>query len=148
MKKSSFMIIVLVFSLFACAQKPPKNVADQFAAKFPAITKVAWDQEEPGEWEAEFKMNGTEASASFDNNGNWLETEQEVKKKDLPALVREAVDAAYKDWSIEEVVSIETPDFTGYEFGIKKGKTEMEILVSPDGKITVKKEGEGDEGKK
>ena len=38
--------------------------------KFQNATKVKWDQEEENEWEAEFKMNGDEMSASFDNAGN------------------------------------------------------------------------------
>jgi hypothetical protein len=132
------MVAVLAISLVACAQNPPKSVADNFNMKFQNATKVKWDQEEENEWEAEFKMNGDAMSASFDNAGKWLETEKELKKNELPANVLKAVKASYVDWKIEAVESIETPDFKGYELGIEKGKEEHEILVTADGKITVK----------
>ena len=140
------MIAALAFGLFACAQTPPKAVTDNFAKKFSSATKVKWDQEEENEWEAEFKMNGTEMSASFDNAGKWMATEAELSEKDLPAAVLKAVKAAYGDWKIEDVESIETPEMKGYELGIEKGKEELEITVTADGKITVSKEtDEGDE---
>ena len=74
MKHSVIIVVVLAVSLFACAQTPPKSVTDSFNSKFAEATKVKWDQEEANEWEAEFKMNGSEISASFDNAGTWLET--------------------------------------------------------------------------
>lgn len=146
MKKSIIIVAALTFGLFACAQNPPKQVTDNFAKKFTGATKVKWDAEEENEWEAEFKMNGNEMSASFDNAGKWLTTEAELKEKDLPAAVAKAVKAAYADWDIEVIESIETPDFKGYELGIEKGDTEMEIQVTTNGKIKVNKEsGEEDE---
>ncbi len=39
MKKSIFMVAVLVISLVACAQNPPKSVADNFNMKFQNATK-------------------------------------------------------------------------------------------------------------
>ncbi len=104
--------------------------------------KVKWDQEEENEWEAEFKMNGDEMSASFDNAGKWLETEKELKKNQLPAAVLKAVNAEYAGYKMDEAAEIEKPDFKGYELGIEKGEEELEILVTADGRITVNKESE------
>ncbi len=142
MKKSVFIIAVLAISIVACAQTPPKSVSDNFNSKFSGATKVKWEQEEENEWEAEFKMNGEEMSASFDNAGKWLETEKELKKNELPATVLDAVNTEYAGYKIEEAAEIEKPDFKGYEFGIEKGEEELEILVSADGSITVNKESE------
>ncbi len=148
MKKSIFITFALAFGLFACAQTPPKSVTDNFAKKFNGATKVKWEQEEENEWEAEFKINGKEMSACFDNVGKWTATEAELSEKDLPAEVMKAVKAAYPDWKIEDVESIETPEMKGYELGIEKGKEELEIVVTADGKITVNKESEeGDKEK-
>ena len=140
MKKSIFIIVALAFGLFACAQTPPKSVTVNFAKKFTGTTKVKWDQEEENEWEAEFKMNGNQMSASFDNAGKWLETEKELKKSDLPEAVQNAFNTNYSGYKIDEVAEIEKPDFKGYELGIKKGDEKLEILVSPEGKIVSKKE--------
>ncbi len=140
MKQSIIILTVLAMSLFACAQTPPKSVTDNFNSKFSGATKVKWDQEEENEWEAEFKMNGSEMSASFDNAGKWLETEKELKKSALPKAVLDAFNANYSGYKIEEASAIEKPDFKGYELGIEKGKENLEILVTADGKITAKKE--------
>ena len=140
MKKSIFIIAVLVIGLGACAQTPPKSVTDNFNSKFAGATKVKWDQEETNEWEAEFKMNSHEMSASFDLTGKWLETESKLKKSDLPEKVLSAVTKEFDGWKIESVESFETPEMKAYELGIEKGDTEMEIQVSADGKIISKKE--------
>jgi hypothetical protein len=146
MKKSMFIVTVLAISLVACVQNPPKNVADNFSKKFQNATKVKWDQEEENEWEAEFKMNGEAVSASFDNAGKWLETEKELKKKELPAAVLNAFNSKYAGYKIDEASTIEKPDFKGYELGIEKGEEALEILVTADGNITsAKKVEEGED---
>ena len=140
MKKSIFVIAVLAISLVACSQTPPKPVTDNFNSKFAGATKVKWDQEEENEWEAEFKMNGHEMSASFDNAGKWLETESELKKSDLPESVLSAVNLEFDGWKIEGIEKLESPEFTGFELSVEKGKQEFEVQVSVDGKIISKKE--------
>lgn len=145
MKKSIFIIAALTIILVACAQNPPKSAADNFNMKFQNATKVKWEQEEENEWEAEFKMNGDEMSACFDNAGQWLETEKELKENELPATVFDTVNAEYAGYKIEEAAEIEKPDFKGYEIAIEKGKEELELLVTADGKITVNQESEEDE---
>ncbi len=140
MKQSIIILAVLAMSLFACAQTPPKSVTDNFNSKYPGVTKVKWDHEEANEWEAEFKMNSNTMSASFDNTGKWLETEKEVKKNELPVTILNACNTNYSGYKINEASEIEKPDFKGYELGIEKGKEELEILVTGDGKIVAKKE--------
>lgn len=136
MKRLVIITAVLAFSLFACGQTPPKSVTDNFNSKFSGATKVKWDQEEENEWEAEFKMNGSEMSASFDNAGAWLETEKEIKEKDLPTAVSKAISEKYSGYDIDEVSEIEKPGFSGYEIAIEKGEEMLEIQVTPDGKIS------------
>jgi hypothetical protein len=147
MKKSIFFIIALALGLFACAQTPPKAVTDNFAEKFTGASGVKWEQEEENEWEAEFKMNGAEMSASFDKAGAWLETEKEMKKKDLPATVTNTIKAQFPKAKIEEASEIQTPDFKGYEIALENGETDIEVLVTADGKLTVNKESKEEDEK-
>ena len=142
MKKTIVALFTGLIALMACAQNanPPKAVSSAFSEKFGTVKSVKWDQEEANEWEAEFKMNGNEMSASFDNAGKWLETESEINKKDLPENIVNAFKAQYEGWKIEQVEKIEKPDFVGYEMSIEQEDNEKEILISRDGQITVKKE--------
>ena len=57
MKKTLFSILLLSFGLFACAQKPPQAVTDNFAKKFANASKVDWTRKK--------KMNGKQ-------NLNWM----------------------------------------------------------------------------
>jgi len=135
MRKSVFVIAVLAFSLAACSPTPPKPIADNFNSKFSGATKVKWDQEEENEWEAEFYLDGNEMSASFDNAGNWLETEKEIKANELPSTVAEVVNSKYSDYKVEEMAELIKSDFLGYEISLKKGDTEIEIQVLSNGTI-------------
>lgn len=145
MKRSVIIMAVLAFSLFACGQKPPKSVTDNFNSKFAGATKVNWDQEEDNEWEVEFKMNGSEMSASFDNDGTWLETESEIEEKDLPTVVKAKLAMNYWGYEMKEVEKMEKPGFSGYEIAIAKGEEKLEIQVNPVGIIVNVKEVEVDE---
>lgn len=137
MKKQILFTIALVIALFACTQDPPKKVTDAFTNKFTNTTDVRWEQENENEWEADFKSEGTEMSASFTNDGKWLETETLLNKKDIPADVYKAVLLKFEGWEVDEVESIETPDFKGYEMVLEKEDTETEILVSESGEIQI-----------
>jgi hypothetical protein len=133
-------LVIGMFSFTACGQKKdvPQKVKTAFTQKFPDAQKVKWDMEEENEWEAEFKINGKEMTACYDNTGKWLETEFEVKIKDLPAEVFKAINLKFEGFEIEEAESIEKPDFKGYEILLEIEETEVEILVTSDGKLTIK----------
>ena len=133
-------LVIGMFSFTACGQKKdvPQKVKTAFTQQFPNAQKVKWDMEEENEWEAEFKMNGKKMTACYDNKGKWLETEVEVKMKDLPAEVFKAINMKFEGFEIEEVESIEKPDFKGYEILLEKKETEVEILVTSDGNLTIK----------
>ncbi len=154
MKKIFLFATAALTSLYACAQTAPKPVADAFAKKFAAATEVKWEQEGQ-EWEAEFKSNGAEMSASYDAAGKWLETETELKKSELPAELFKAVMLKFKGWDIEEVVKLDSPDFKGFELQLEKSNTTIEITATNGNDIVIKevmvKEKEGkkkEDGKK
>jgi len=134
----------------ACAQKKsnvPEKVKSAFSQKFPTAKKVKWDKENENEWEAEFKMNGEEYSANFTSDGIWKETEHEIEKSDISTAVKQTLDKEFAGYDIEEVEVSETMDGKVYEFAMEKGETEMEVAISPDGKVVkkeVKKEDEED----
>jgi hypothetical protein len=137
---------ILVICLFAIcsvtnAQKtPPAAVSKAFAEKFRNVEKVKWSMEEATEWEAEFKMNGKEASASFDLAGKWLETEIEIEKSELPAAVKDAINKQYSGAKIGECSNIDSPTFTGYEIAMNDKGKKFEVQVTKDGKLKVNKE--------
>lgn len=152
MKKLTFFVaLIICFGFQSISQVViPENVMEGFSKKFPAAKKVKWEKENDAEFEASFKMDGKTMSANFDNNGNWLETEWDVKVKDLPKVVTDAVYQQYPCFEIEGAEYCESPGFTGYEMEIEKCKRkveeEKEIRVSKDGQsIEELKEEAGEE---
>ena len=128
------MAMVLVVSAQVV---PPQQVSDAFGKKFSGAEKVEWGQESPTEWEAEFVMAGTEKSANFSSGGEWIETESDICKKDLPAEIFKTLALTFDGFEIEEIGSLEKPGFTGYEIELEKGQTTVEILALTDGTFTL-----------
>ncbi len=150
MKKVRILGAVLVSAMFgsgmyACTGKSdvPQKVKEAFDKMFPSIKSVKWDKESDSEWEAEFKMNGTEYSANFLEDGTWTETEHEIKQNDVPENVKTALVSDFPGYKIEASEISETTDGMIYEFEIEKGKSEMEVAIDNTGKV-VKKEMEKD----
>ncbi|MFA9392491.1 MAG: PepSY-like domain-containing protein [Prolixibacteraceae bacterium] len=139
--KSLIVIMVFAFSCFIsnAQDKAPESVLKAFQQKFLNTEKVKWEMEDATEWEAEFKINGAEMSASFNLKGQWLETETEIAKKDLPEAVSKSLAKAYARYDIKEASLIEKPGFSGYEIALEKGETEVEVVMTKAGEITSKK---------
>lgn len=131
------LMITVVSAFQACAQgQVPLQIKASFESKFANAKSVQWEIENDTEWEAEFKLNRKEMSANFDLNGNLLETETEIKVKDLPPAVLETIKNEFADYKIEEAEKVEKPDGTFlYEVELEKGKEEIEVIFPADGKF-------------
>jgi hypothetical protein len=122
----------------ACGQHKnvPGIVKQAFNERFSNAKNVDWEQEEENEWEAEFKEGKTKYSATFDNNGQWLETEYEIDVKSLPAVVKEKIMEKYGYYEIEEVEMAETPENGSfYALEIESGENKWTVFIDNSGKI-------------
>ncbi len=124
----------------------PQAVISQFQQKFPDAKKVEWSKESATEMEAEFKMNGEEMSANFSNTGEWLETETEMKEKDLPEAVKNALKSQFADYKVEESEKVATPQQSeAYEVEIEKGETTLDVMLDQSGKVIKQTNAEGED---
>jgi hypothetical protein len=152
--KNLILVIICAafFNLNACGQTNkdvPENVKNAFTQKFPKATKVKWSKENDKEWEAEFKMDGKEYSANFDNNGVWIETESEINSKDIPSVVKSTLDKEFAGYKVSESEVSETADGKAYEFELKKDGKKAEVSIDVSGKVLEQEQGEeGDEDDK
>jgi hypothetical protein len=142
----NFFILIALFSMIffsACSQKnPPENVKKEFSQKFADARSVKWGSEEANEWEAEFKINGKEMSACFDNTGKWLETEEEVSTKELPSAVTNTLKNEFPGFEAGESSTIENPEMKGFEIALKNKEKEMTVIIGSDGTV-LKRESSG-----
>lgn len=137
----TLLFVSVLFASPAFAQKTvPENVKKEFAKKYPAAQAVKWGSEEANEWEAEFTVNGTEMSASYDNKGTWLESETEISTKDLPAAVTATLTKDFAGYKTGEMSIIEDPKMKGFELALKKGDSSLEVVFDNSGKVIKKTE--------
>lgn len=144
--KNLFIPAALILMAFfsACSQKnPPENVKKEFSQKFADAKSVKWDSEEANEWEAEFKINGKEMSACFDNAGKWLETEAELSAKELPSSVANTLKNEFQGFKPGEMSAVENPEMKGFEIALKNEETELTVIFGADGTV-LKKESSGE----
>lgn len=140
-------VLAVAFTMQSCAQKSdsknvPEKVLSAFNAKFPDAKKVDWEMENDTEWEAEFNWNGIEYSANFSIEGQWIETEYEIKESEIPLNIRAILDQNFSDYEIEDPEIAETPSGKLYEMEIEAGEEEYEVTIDTEGNLTKKKESE------
>jgi len=135
----SVLLSIGLFSFSAClGDKAPQKVKEAFQKKFPTVSSVEWEKESETEWEAEFKMDKIKYSANFSENGTWIETEHEVRKKDIPKNVYNSLMIEFPGYEIEGVEISETKDGSFYEFEIERKKKTMEVVIDKNAKIIKK----------
>lgn len=118
------------------AEKIPAAAKSGFAAKFPTAQKVKWSVEKPGEFEAEFTLNGVETSALVDAKGILLETEAEIKESELPQAVKATLAKDFAGYKLDEIEkATDTKGITTFEMEAAKGKDKLEISLDASGKL-------------
>lgn len=70
------------------ASQVPSAVTAKFATLYPNVKEVKWEKE-GANYEAEFEANEVETSVNFDASGNFIESEIEMSKTDLPAAAHD-----------------------------------------------------------
>lgn len=131
------LTILCSVSLFAQKAKKssiPASVKEAFAKEFPSV-KAKWGMENGG-YEAEFKLNGVDASAVYDQVGHRTELEVDINIKDLQASILEYVKKNYPTSTVKEAAKItDDKKVITYEAEIKKDGKSYDILFDANGKF-------------
>lgn len=106
------LIVLTSFVLFSCtgqkAKGVPQTVKDAFSKQYPQASEVKWDKEGDG-FEVSFDLNEVDYSLLYDKEGNILETEVEIKPKELPAAAQEYLNKNYTGKKVKEYAKITDP---------------------------------------
>ena len=128
-----------MISVSAFSQKnPPENVKREFIKKYASAQSVRWESEEKNEWEAEFRIDCKKMSASFDNSAKWIESETEITEKELPASVVSTLNKVFQGYKKGHIELFENAEIKGFELGLKKGESSIEVIIDNNGKIIKK----------
>lgn len=146
------MILFLVPGMSNAAQnwikenKVASDVTTSFAEKCPGMNVKKWKKED-SKFIATFFKEGKKFEASFDENGNWMQTESQIKWAELPSAVRKTYYASDFKWlNRNQVEKLQTTKYKEV-YLIEGDNLDQEsdpycpykLWLTPDGKI-VKKE--------
>ncbi len=90
------------------SSKVPSPVTSAFKKMNPDAKSVTWEIED-GVYEASYKKNGMASSSTYDKNGDLIESEVDIKVKDLPPSVPDYIKTHYKS-GIKEASKITKPN--------------------------------------
>lgn len=140
--KKVFLVMAIAFSVSLFAQTEeksrkitvPANVKEAFAKDFPG-NKAKWGMEDGG-YEAEFKINGNDASAVYDKKGHKKAVEVTIKTAEIPASALAYVKTNYPKSKITEAAKItDDKNVVTYEAEIGKDGKSYDVLFDASGKF-------------
>ena len=136
------LILILLFCTLSCQyigaqKKTPEAVIISFRSKYPGEKHSAWHTDRNGNYETHFKKKGKRYRADFSPSGQWIETENTVKRKELPKAIITLLENSYEEHKIIElefVTHYQKGEF--YDLELKpKGKDKFDLMVRADGQI-------------
>ncbi|MGA8852871.1 MAG: PepSY-like domain-containing protein [Christiangramia sp.] len=145
MKRFTLIVAgLLTVGLVSCQEKKndnkkgevPEAVRSAFQKKYPGENDPDWEEDDHGYWESHFKQDGEKYRADFNADGSWVETENSIKKENLPEAIKRKIEEEYSDREITEVEHVDNAkegEFYDVEFK-QKGKN-MDIEFREDGTI-------------
>jgi hypothetical protein len=144
MKRIAILVVCVLAMGYAHAQKlqekdVPSSVKDALNRKFPGATSIKWERED-NTFEASFKTGKEAFSTSFDQSGKWLETESDLKKDNLPKVVKAAIAKEFRGYKIEKAEKLETHEGLLYEVELEKKEVSCEVQFTAEGKMVKKEE--------
>ena len=141
-KISIFIAGCLTVGLLSCQEKKdkkedaPEAVKMAFQKKYPGENDPDWEQDEHGYWESHFKQDGEKYRADFNADGSWVETENDIKRKNLPNAIKKVIEEQFSDYEITEVEHVQSAkkgEFYDVEFK-QKGKNK-DVMFRENGNI-------------
>jgi hypothetical protein len=136
--------------------KIPKAVMDTLLAKFPKAKVDKCTKAKEGSdvvYDIEFKQEDRKCEADIKENGTLVNYEMAIEEKDLPKVVREVIDKKYPKATLKQIMEEKEvkgaeEKLSAYEVVLVTAeKKELEVRVSPEGKI-LEDSGEKKEEKK
>ncbi len=124
--------------------KIPKAVMDALSAKFPKAKIDKCTKAKEGDdvvYDIEFKEGDRKCEADITENGTYINYEKAIEAKDLPKAVQEAIEKQYPKATRKEImeeteVKGKEEKLSAYEVVLETAdKKEVEVRVSPEGKI-------------
>ena len=142
------VLITSVFSFSACGDDddndtfvPPANIEVALKQLYPGAQNIEWEVKGIY-YVADCWVNGSELDVWFDANANWIMTEMEIFREQLPAAVNTAYEeSGYGDWVIDNLTKLTFPHKSEeFVFEVQRGAQERALYYSAYGGLLLEKD--------
>ena len=115
--------------------KVPANVRKAFMKEYPKAMEPGWRMANDT-YQVMFTQNGKKFAAKFDKTGQWVDKEERISLKDLPAEVTASISKNFAGFKAYEAEKVETPNKGMlYNVGLEKEKEFQEVHFSLNGEV-------------
>ena len=113
----------------------PQAISDAINEMYPGATMLEFDKEKNG-FEVDILHNNIYKDVYFNTENQWISTEWDITKDQVPAIVMNALQASeYKNYTIDDIDLIEKPEGTFYVFDLEQGDNDVEVTFDSEGNI-------------
>ena len=139
MKQRLFLAVCLLFSSLAYAQdlpvsSVPATVMNSFNKAFPKAAKVEWEMK--GDlYNADFDVDRRDHEVWINNKGAIVKHKQEIKSRELPAVVAQRLKQDFKGFWIDDVDKYEVGKQFFYKVELKTLTKEKNVVVDSKGTV-------------
>lgn len=116
----------------------PKEFTDAFQAKFPGVKVSEWEKK-MGYMVADFRRDGHETEAWFDNGASWAMTVTDYDRdvSQLPIEVAQSfATSEYASWSVDDIDFYERVSDSFYVIDVeKRGERDTDLYYAVDGRL-------------
>ncbi|HQV55625.1 MAG: PepSY-like domain-containing protein [Chitinophagaceae bacterium] len=140
MKKTFLYLVSLSFAVASCGQhlktsQVPSIVQNTLQAKFSSAKEIEWKKNN-SLYHGEFDIDKVEYEVQIDATGKLVAFTKEINTVELPAVIASAIARDMRDYSIDEVATLETGGIVYYQVELeKKGAKDKKLVYGGDGKL-------------
>lgn len=113
---------------------PSATLAQRFMSDFPQARDSEWELG-GGVYEVEFEVAATDYKAYYDAEGELLGYKYDIRRRDIPANIRNVIDGRHPGYRYEDVSWVRTGSDTYYNVKLERGNEEVKMMVRTDGTI-------------
>ena len=141
MKKLFPIFLLAIFAFVACDDDDSDRISVNNALKafieqkYPTNSILYAEYDDNGLVEVNIKHDDLHKEVHFTSDNKWVFTSWDVPVRNVPDVVKAAVEAEYPGFIIDDVDFIERENDNYYEIEIEKGGVDMVLFVSPSGEI-------------
>lgn len=142
MKTRVIQLMVVIFlgtgSIFAQDMQEsqvPSVIVNSFKTEFPKASDVEWERQ-GDRYSVEFEVGvSTDYEAWFTAAGKLIRYSEEIANSELPEAVKNAISSQYIGYHIDDAKKFTENNVETYSVEIEKGKEELNLIFSKDGKL-------------